>query len=166
MRWTTAQSRILRLYIQGVGEEFPKYAELCQLVRYILLVYIPLTSAIRKKPSISYGAQHFLLALRLTNDNFGGKLLKELRVSLQRNAFFAHPEASNLSLLISPELEQRMTGWKDLRQIRNLPEEFGVRSYRVSLLNWDAENVQDLTKMTRSAAGFHFKPCFHPKVRR
>ena len=160
VRWTTCQSRVLRLYM-SVGEDFVRYAELCQLVKYIMTVYIPLTSAIRREPSISFGAKHFLLALRLTNDTFSGKLLKDLQVSLQRNAFYAHPEAINLTLIASKDLGERLTGWENLNQIRHLPEEFGVRTYWVPTLNWNAQRVQDLTTMKRSGRGYHFKPKFH-----
>ena len=72
-----------------------------------MTVYEPLTSAIRREPSISFGVKHFLLALRLTNDTFSGKLLKDLQVSLQRIAFYAHPKAINLTLMASKDVDER-----------------------------------------------------------
>ena len=54
---------------------------------FIMTVYEPLTSAIRREPSISFRAKQFPLVLRLTNDTLSGKLLKAYRCHFRESHF-------------------------------------------------------------------------------
>lgn len=141
-RWTTTASRVLRVYM---SDECPS-EELKCIVKYILYVYVPSLFEIKHKPSIVFGPIHLAKMLKSTR-----LLPLNARVivqqTIQRNAYFAHPEHIVLAMLNDDNMNIRRSAWlKILRAREAAVEGDRFRVFAIPELNFNCTNYLRLVK--------------------
>ena len=86
-RWLTTAIRISRYYVA----EYNPTEELSTLARYLVKVYAPGWFLIKKNEEVKDGARN-LHQILVWNSEMPKEVVEIVRPTLQRNAYFAHPE--------------------------------------------------------------------------
>jgi hypothetical protein len=140
-RWLTLANNILRIY---VGTKNPSQ-NLIDIVNYILKVYVPAWFKIKMNHASVDGPENLLYIIRASR-----YLKKEYRdtvdASIQRNAFFAHPENILLAMLHDNEKSIRQQAHKKIliaRTSQNASENV-VRIFEIPEVNFKAETYSNL----------------------
>lgn len=140
-RWLTLANNVLRVY---VGTEKPS-TNLVDIVTYILKVYVPSWFKIKMNHEIVNGPENLLYVIRASR-----YLKKEYRdevdASIQRNAFFAHPENILLAMLHDNQKSIRQQAYKKILIARTAQHETqnSVRIFRVPDINFNAKSYCNL----------------------
>lgn len=138
-RWLTFANRILRLYI---GTAKPT-KNLKELVTFIMKVYAPTWFDIKTKSSCKYGPIHLFNMVKrclYLRDNLKSIVLK----TIQRNAFFAHPENILLAMLQDDESHVRELAIQRILKARKEFKGKKVREFQLPELRVDAPSYYDL----------------------
>ena len=157
-RWLTTGSRFGRLYVSKHGLVGNPFKNLCAIVEFEMIHYFPMWFVIKADSSIIKGPHHKLREIQivqhLNGKDMRSKKVKEIAMKfIEKGAWHAHSENILLSLLCSPEEEDRRFAIKKIASIRN-GAEFGdssVRPFAPPKLNWKAtsiQNIQDWTNAT------------------
>jgi len=131
-RWTTTQSRVLRLYL---SETKPSH-QLKRLVNFITKVYVPTLMSAKRLNKVKDGPALLLQEIQAVRQHCTIKERDVLEASIQGNGFFAHHEAVLVSLLSSDTAGDREYAVNLIRNIRNTPSDWssnstGLRPYKV-----------------------------------
>lgn len=139
-RWLTTANRILRLYI---SIENPS-ENLKLLTKYVVTVYTFVWFNIKAKPSCRYGSIHLFNLIKASRF-----LPEECRTiiekTLQRNAFYAHPENIILATLgDSRENVRELAVNKILESRVKNKDETIIREFKIPKLNFNADDYIEL----------------------
>lgn len=166
-RWLTTANRILRLY---VSIEHPTH-NLKVLAEYVMKVYASMWFKIKSQPWCQYGSVHFyniVTKSRFLTEDFK----KVIDLTLQRNAYYAHPENILLAMLADDRKHVRELGLKrilKLRQENEAPN--NIREFRTPKLNFEAVSLSNyeiqslILDVPRYSDLFNF-PCHSQAVER
>ena len=157
-RWLTTGSRFGRLYISKHGLVGDPLKNLRAITEFEMTHYFPMFFEIKADSSIIKGPHHKLREIqilqRMKGKDVRSKKVKEIAMKfIEKGAWHAHSENILLSLLSSPEEEDRRFAIDKIAFIRN-GAEFGdssVRPFAPPKLNWNAtsiQNIQDWTDAT------------------
>ena len=123
-RWLTLACRILRYY---VSKESPS-DNLVLLAKFCIHVYFPSWFDIKKHAKFTNGATNFLNMVHRIN-NFYHKEVRDIAFkSLQRNAFFAHPENVLVAMLGDADPDNRRVAVNKIQKIRSKYQEASTSS--------------------------------------
>lgn len=139
-RWLTKASRVLRLYI---ATESPSI-KLCNIVKYVMFVYVPMYFEIKFFNSCTYGSKHFFNIIQYSKclEPFMFEVVKRV---CEHNFFFAHSENLLLCMIFDEDPTTRQIAFKRILQIRKTTDYCEtVREYRAPLINFDAEKYYEL----------------------
>lgn len=128
-RWLTCANRILRVY---VGTDKPT-KNLTELATFIMKVYAPTWFDIKTKPSCKYGPIYL-------RDELKNIVLK----TIQRNAFFAHPENILLTMLQDEAAHIRELALRRILKAKKELKGKKVREFHLPQLRVEACNYYDL----------------------
>lgn len=113
-RWLTLACRILRFY---VSKESPS-ENLILLANFCIHVYFPSWFDIKKHKTFTNGATNLLNMVKRVN-TFYKKEVRDIALkSLQRNAFFAHPENVLVAMLGDADPDNRRVAVNKIQKIR------------------------------------------------
>lgn len=143
-RWLTCANRILRLYI---GTAKPTN-NLKELATFIMKVYAPNWFDIKSKSSCKFGPIHIFnmvkRCLYLRDD------LKSIVLNtIQRNAFFIHPENLLLAMLQDDVQHVRELALRRVLKARTESKGKEVREFQLPELKTDATNYYDLIEWSK-----------------
>ncbi|ESN92905.1 hypothetical protein HELRODRAFT_165041 [Helobdella robusta] len=138
-RWLTCTNRIFRLYI---GTANPT-ENLKELVKFIMKIYAPTWFNIKTKSSCKYGLIHVFnmvkRCLYLCDD-----LKNIVFKTVQKNAFFAHPENILLAMLQDDAENIRELSLRRILKARKESKGKKVREFKLPKLKIDASRCYDL----------------------
>lgn len=143
-RWITMASRICRLYVST-----PRPSDyLIILVKYVLWVYAPAHFQIKYQSSCLFGSLHLwniIQASKFLEINAKHRpYLTTVRDSIQRNAFFAHPENLMLAMLNDESQDVRLRGWQKILEIRDVAQASADRVFKIPRINFDARSYIEM----------------------
>ena len=144
-RWLTLASRLLRVYI---GSASPTL-ELIQLVAFLMGHCIPMWFHIRFNSHCTSGAPNLLQSIELLRTQ-PARLQDILRPVLQRNAYWAHPEAVLLAMVSDADPILRAKAVGVIKQCRQIPQE-DVRQFKLPTLNFAATHYTELFDYEKEA---------------
>lgn len=146
-RWLTLANRVLRLFVSTAKPT----NTLKMIVHYIMAVYAPCFFKAKYQSSMLYGPVH-LAALIKSAQFLPAKFKKVVNDTIQRNAFFAHPENVLLAMTNDDSFDVRRYAWQKILEARNNePVDDAVRTFKIPTLNFkcseystmiDFDNVQ------------------------
>ena len=131
-------ARLLRVYI---GSASPT-AELISMVEFLMRHYIPMWYHIRANSTCTSGALNLMRSVELLR-TLPTHLQDVIRPVVQRNAFWAHPEAVLLAMAADPDAAVRARAVSTIQQCRQKPHE-GVRPFRLPTINFAATHYTEL----------------------
>jgi len=145
-RWLTTANRVLRLYCSS---DSPSKNHIL-LVKYILHVYAPMWFQIKIKPKCFDGSKHLWKIIHLArNVDFDDKARAVFESSVQRNAFYAHPENIILAMLMDDEPNIRKNAVDKVKFCR-INSSATLRSFKVPQVNFFASSYLELSDMSNS----------------
>ena len=113
-RWLTLACRVLRYYVSFSSPS----RNLKTLAEFCIKVYFPSWFDIKANHAISSGANNFFNMVQRVQKFPVSKVKKWATESLQRNAFFAHPENILLAMLCDSDEAVRRIGVNKVLSIR------------------------------------------------
>ncbi|KAE8743708.1 hypothetical protein FOCC_FOCC009659 [Frankliniella occidentalis] len=140
-RWTTTNSRVLRLYI---GTARPS-ATLKTLTQYIVKVYAVMWFTIRREPLATSGPLHIMKHISLSR--FLPKKARDIVFhSLAINCYYAHPENILLSMVVDERQRVREVAVQRILEARHAVRSGRkrLRRFTVPKLNYSARDYVDL----------------------
>lgn len=143
-RWLTCANRILRLYI---GTAKPTN-NLKELATFIMKVYAPNWFEIKSKSSCKFGPIHIFNMVKRSlylRDDLKSVVLN----TIQRNAFFMHPENLLLAMLQDENQQIRELALRRVLKARKDTKGKKVREFQLPELKIDAENYYDLIEWAK-----------------
>lgn len=139
-RWVVTASRVLRVYVSD-----PKPSKnLRTMAEYVLSVYAPILFEIKHLSSIVYGPIH-LAKLIKSSRMLPPEWLKIVNSSIQRNAYFAHPEHIVLAMTNDDNEHIRKMAWnRVLAARREVTTGKPVRQFKIPKLNFDCDDYKSM----------------------
>lgn len=137
-RWLTLANRILRLYVSTTKPT----ANLKMILKYIMTAYAPCFFHAKHNSSVLYGSVH-LAELIKSSQFLPTKYQKVVNETIQRNAFFAHPENVLLAMINDDDMNVRRYAWTKIweaRQNDQLDNVGIVRSFKIPKINFQCNN--------------------------
>lgn len=133
-RWYVTANRILRVYVSDPTPSF----NLRTMARYVMSSYALILFDMKYKSSIVYAPIHLtnmILSSRWLPPNW----LDIVRATIQRNAYYAHPEHIVLTMANDPDENIRKMAWGKILAARRSTEssENTLRQFKVPELNFD-----------------------------
>ena len=160
-RWLTTGSRFGRLYISKHGLVGDPLKNLRAIVGYEMTTYFPMFFEIKADSSIIRGPYHKLkeveILRRMKGKDARSKKVKEIAMKFaEKGAWHAHSENILLSLLCSPEEDDRRFAIKKISSIRNGADlgDSSVRPFAPPKLNWNATSIRNLQDWTNATEPF------------
>lgn len=138
-RWLTLATRLLRVYI---GSPSPT-AELTELVEFLMGHYIPMWFHIRANSTCTNGALNVMRSIELMR-KLPGRLQDIIRPVVQRNAYWAHPEAVLLAMVADPDAAVRTRAVERIQRCRIQQPQEGVRPFKLPAINFAATHYTEL----------------------
>lgn len=134
-RWLTCANRILRLY---VGTE--KSSEnLRELVVFIMKVYAPTWFDIKMKPSCKHGPIHVFNMIK--RSLYLRQELKDIVLkTIQRNAFFAHPENLLLAMLQDEHPHIKELALRRIKKAREQSKGKNLLEFKILQLDFESSS--------------------------
>ena len=139
-RWLTTASRILRLYV-STSEPSDTFVA---LTTFVMKLYVPMWFHIKTNYLAVDGAKNVHKTLVMFN-KLPGATQKIIKPSIQRNAFFAHPENIIITMLQDDRDYIRELGWRRIKKARGNGRG-KVRQFRIPKLDFssgDSTNMID-----------------------
>ena len=145
-RWLTLAIRLLQLYTRT---ENPSDA-LVNIVTYIVKVYSPSWFKIKSKGKFTSSPSNLFYQMRLVM-NLPTYIQELVKPTIQRNAYFSHPDILLCSMLESDLEEVRLKAINLIKKFRKNPPKppknkhlKGIRKHVIPNLNWNAKNWWDM----------------------
>ena len=132
-RWLTTANRILRLY---VGTEAPSQT-LVTLVQFIMKVYAPAWFLIKFQSASEYGTINLFRTIEMMR-SLAPDIQEIVKPTIQRNAFYAHPENILLAMVCDERPHIRELAWRRIKKAREQEKGKTVRKFTIPQLNFDA----------------------------
>lgn len=138
-RWLTLAARLLRIYIASVSPT----TQLCQLVKFLMGHYIPMWFYIRIHSSCVHGAGNFLHSLQLLRA-LPQDVQNVIQPVVQRNAYWAHPEAVLLAMSADQDPQVRARAVQAIQRCREQPPSPELRDFKLPSVNFAASDITQL----------------------
>lgn len=140
-RWLTLANNILRIYI---GTQNPSQ-DLVDIVTYILKVYVPSWFRIKMNNESVDGPENLLHIIRASR-YLETKYQDVVDASIQRNAFFAHPENILLAMIRDNKKSVRKQAYQKILIARTTQHATKnvVRSFEIPKINFNAKTYSKL----------------------
>ena len=137
-RWLTLAARILRLYVSTIEPS----DHLRTLARFIVTHYVPIWFQIKCNPSCKNGSKNLFRSVQLLRD-LPDSVQSIVRPVIERNGYWAHPEAILLAMLADPDDDVRQQAVSWILRCRE-EERDELRPYQLPVINFDAEHYTQL----------------------
>ena len=139
-------ARLLRLYISSASPT----DQLNQIVRYLVCHYCPMWFHIRSHSSCVHGARNVLRSLALLR-SLPENLQTLIQPVIQRNSYWAHPEAVLLAMVAHEDPNVRSQAVQAIQRYRQQPRGPEVREYELNDVDFTATELWDLLEGCTSA---------------
>ena len=148
-RWLTTACRLCRLWVSKHGLSRKNVENLRLIVEFIIGVYIPNWFNIKVKHSWIEGPRHMLYQLELLRTQ-RKKVTDIVKETVNRGAWYAHPEAVLQTLLCSEDEEERRFAVKKISELRGEGDENtqvgdkSVRYRKTPVINFESKKLTDI----------------------
>ena len=145
-RWLTLAARLLRLYTSTKSPT----NELVQIIVYLMGHYIPMWFQIRSSNSCSNGTKNLWRSVELLQQ-LPTHLQSLIQSVIQRNGYWAHPEAVLLTMLSDEDSETRSRAVQTIHQCRQevqQQQQSEARPFVLPKINFEATDYTELLDWT------------------
>ena len=137
-RWLTTANRILRLYMATKNP----VENLKILVKYIMLIYVPIWFKTKRHPSIDKALKR-LHEMVVKSNQFEKNIQEIIFPVIQRNAYYAHPENILINMIFDENKNVRQLGWRRIMKARSTSARC-IREFKPPKINFKAESYFDM----------------------